>query len=107
MLENINLNISTSTLTSNKVYLNNPEQSLNNMIETPKGSRTMRPLYGSEFYKLVDTVMNDIWVLKAKKMILECIKNPITDELWDKRVDIKSLTITIVDSEANIEVELC
>ncbi|WP_324171983.1 hypothetical protein [Sulfurimonas sp.] len=107
MLENINLNISTNTLTSDKVYLNTPEQSLNNMIETPKGSRTMRPLYGSEFYKLVDVVMNDIWVLKAKKMILECTKNTLTQELWDERVEIKGLTITIVDSKADIEVELC
>lgn len=107
MLENISLKISPSTLESDKTYLNTPEQSLNDMIETLKGSRTMRPTYGSEFYKLVDVVMNDIWVLRAKKAILECVKNPITNELWDERVEIKDLTITVVDSQADIEVELC
>lgn len=104
---NINLNIRTSLLESNKVYLNTSDESLNDMIETAKGSRIERPTYGSEFYKLVDIEMNDAWILKAKKAILECVRCEITGELWDERVDIKELTISILDHKANIEVELC
>lgn len=106
MLENINLIISTSTLTSDKVYLNTPEQSLNDMIETPKGSRTMRLTYGSAFYKLVDMELNDIWIIKAKKAILECTRCEESLELFDERVEIKSLSISIVNNEAEIEVQL-
>jgi len=107
MIGNIKLIISTSTLTSDKVYLNTPEQSLNDMIETPKGSRVMLPTYGSAFYKLVDMVMNDLWVIKAKKAILECTRCEESLELWDERVEIKSLTIVVVNNEAKIEVDLC
>ena len=107
MLGSIKLIISTSNLTSDKVYLNTPEQSLNDMIETPKGSRVMLPTYGSAFYKLVDMVMNDIWIIKAKKAILECTSCEESLQLWDERVEIKSLKISIVNNEAEIEVELC
>ena len=106
MLGNIKLIISTSTLTSDKVYLNSPEQSLNDMIETPKGSRVMLLTYGSAFYKLVDMVMNDIWIIKAKKAILECTRCEESLQLWDERVEIKSLTIVLVNNQAEIEVQL-
>jgi phage baseplate assembly protein W len=106
MLKNINLIVGTGTLTSDKVYLNTPEQSLNDMIETPKGSRVMLPTYGSAFYKLIDMIINDLWIIKAKKAILECTRCEETLELWDDRVEIKSLSISIVNNEAEIEVQL-
>ena len=76
------------------------------MIATPLGSRVMRPTFGSDFYKLVDKEFNDIWILKAKKAILECTRCSITGKLWDDRVEIKDLKIEIIDNKVNIEVTL-
>jgi len=88
-------------------FLLTPIQSLAVMIETPLGSRVGRPTFGSEFYKLIDKDLNDIWILKAKKAILESTRDSISEELWDKRVDIKDLKIFYTnDKEVKIKVEL-
>ncbi len=103
----MNLTINSGSLTSSKLFLNTPEQSLRDMIETPLGSRIMRPYYGSEFYRLIDKTLNDVWVLQAKKAILQCTKHGVTAELWDERVDIETLSISLHNGEAEIEVTLC
>jgi phage baseplate assembly protein W len=88
------------------IYLLTPEQSLAVMIFTAKGERVGRPTFGSDFYKLVDGELNDIWILRAKKAILECTRDEITGKLWDDRVDIKDIKIEIYESTVSIGVEL-
>ena len=104
--ENIKVNVRVEPRDIIGVYMLTPEQSLSVMIATALGTRVCRPTFGSTFYKLIDENMSDLWILRAKKSILECTRCSITNNLWDERVDIKSLSITIVDSEADIKVEL-
>ncbi len=100
------LNIQSNLYAGKKLFINTQEESLRDMIQTPKGSRVMRPHYGSEFYRLVDKTLNDMWIIQAKKAILESTRSSITDELWDERVNIKELKISFENSEAVIEVTL-
>ncbi len=98
--------INNAKVQKGSIYLLSKEESLGIMIETPKGSRVTRPTFGSLFYTLVDRDFNDIWILKAKKMILECIYDQ-NDVLWDKRVDIKNLDITLdMFDKAQISIQL-
>jgi phage baseplate assembly protein W len=108
ILEGVNLIISEPKNTNYKglIYLLAPDESLSVMIATAKGSRVGRPTFGSTFYKLVDGSIDDIWILRAKKAILECITDE-NDLLWDDRVDIKKLEIKIDKGKVNIMVELC
>lgn len=106
IFDNIKVNVRIVSNAGVGVYLLTPEQSLAVMIKTAIGSRVGRPTFGSTFYKLIDENLNDIWILKAKKSILECTRCSITGELWDDRVDIKSLKMMLIDKRIEIEVEL-
>lgn len=106
LFENIKINVRDVTDTSIGVYMLTPEESLSVMINTALGSRVGRPTFGSEFYRLVDENMSDIWILRAKKMILECTRCSVSGLLWDDRVEIKNLIISCENNNANIEVEL-
>lgn len=106
ILDNIKVNVRVTSNTEIGVYILTPEQSLAVMIQTALGSRVGRPTFGSTFYTLVDKNINDLWVLKAKKSILECTRCSITGKLWDSRVDIKNLNMSIVDDTVDIGVEL-
>jgi phage baseplate assembly protein W len=106
ILDNIKVNVRVTSNAEIGVYILTPEQSLAVMINTAIGSRVGRPTFGSTFYTLVDETINDLWILKAKKSILECTRCSITGKLWDDRVDIKNLKMSIVDDTVDIEVEL-
>ncbi|MDY0320422.1 MAG: hypothetical protein RBR23_01690 [Arcobacteraceae bacterium] len=77
------------------------EESFMRIITTPKGSRVVRPYFGSNLHELVDNTMDEEWKMKLSKYVLECFfdenHNP-----WDKRLVPKSVKIIQVDATLNI-----
>lgn len=100
---NISLELKTNKIF--KGYANTPEESLSVMLLTSKKSRVQNPLFGSNFLELVDKEINDIWILKAKKAILDASINSQTQELWDDRINIKKILIDVINEKVIIKVE--
>ncbi|MGQ2384911.1 GPW/gp25 family protein [Acinetobacter ursingii] len=68
------------------------EQSIQDIVTTPLGSRVMRRDYGSMLADLIDQPMNDVLVVK----IYSAIYTPITR--WENRISIESLNVSEVSS---------
>ncbi len=76
------------------------EESFMRIITTPKGSRVVRPYFGSDVYMLVDNTMDEEWKMKLSKYVLECFFDE-NHSPWDKRLVPKSVKITRVDTVLN------
>ncbi|MBF6812000.1 GPW/gp25 family protein [Acinetobacter baumannii] len=68
------------------------EQSIEDIVTTPLGSRVMRGDYGSIVPDLIDQPMNDVLVLK----IYSAIYTPVTR--WEKRISIENINISKIAS---------
>ncbi len=64
-------------------------QSINRILRTPLGSRTMRPEFGSRLYELRDREFNDEYKLKATKYTYEAISK------WEPRVKVSRVNFKV------------
>ena len=63
------------------------QQSLQDIITTPIGSRVMRRNYGSLIFVLLDKPINDVLVLKCYSAIYAAVTT------WEQRVDINQIKL--------------
>jgi len=71
------------------------EESIRRILETPLGSRIMRPEYGSRLFELIDKNVDEEWVLNAISYTYEAIeKNEPNVKL--KKVEILTADITSI-----------
>lgn len=68
------------------------EQSIEDIVTTPLGSRPMRRDYGSIIPDLIDQPMNDVLILK----MYSAIYTPVSR--WEKRINIESIYISNIGS---------
>ena len=67
------------------------QQSLQDIITTPIGSRVMRREYGSLIFELLDQPINDALVLKCYSAIYTAVST------WENRINISQITASGVD----------
>ena len=67
------------------------QQSIQDIITTPIGSRVMRRTYGSLIFELIDQPINDVLVLKCYSAIYTAITT------WEKRISISQITVSSVE----------
>ncbi len=77
------------------------KESFNRIITTAKGSRVVRPYFGSDLYLLIDRNIDEEWKMLFNKYLLECFfdENYVP---WDKRLVPKSSKIISVDDSTVI-----
>ncbi|MCW1386444.1 GPW/gp25 family protein [Acinetobacter baumannii] len=63
------------------------QQSLQDIITTPIGSRVMRRTYGSLIFELLDQPINDVLVLKCYSAIYTAVST------WEQRINISQITV--------------
>ena len=89
----------------------NTEESIKRILETPLGSRVMRPEYGSRLFELIDKSVDEEWILNAISYTYEAIENN-EPNVKVKKVevltgDVTSIKITYeengVENEINLE----
>ncbi|MFW1689419.1 GPW/gp25 family protein [Acinetobacter ursingii] len=68
------------------------EQSIQDIVTTPLGSRVMRRDYGSMVPDLIDQPMNDVLILK----MYSAIYTPVAR--WEPRINIESINISGIGS---------
>ena len=59
--------------------------SIARILNTPLGSRVMRPEFGSEIHKLIDRKLDDKWRLDFTRFTASAI------EKWEKRVSLERI----------------
>ncbi|WOE69091.1 GPW/gp25 family protein [Hydrogenimonas thermophila] len=87
------------------------EESIKRILETPLGSRVMRPEYGSRLFELIDKSVDEEWVLNAISYTYEAIeKNEPKVKVKKVEVltgDVTSIKITYeengVENDINLE----
>uniref|UniRef100_UPI004047C21B hypothetical protein n=1 Tax=Aliarcobacter sp. TaxID=2321116 RepID=UPI004047C21B len=83
------------------------EESFNRIITTAKGSRVVRPFFGSLIHELIDKNMDEEWKMLFSKYLLECFydenHNPWDMRLIPKRVKIISIDATNGSVNASID----
>lgn len=83
------------------------EESFNRIITTAKGSRVVRPFFGSLIHELIDKNMDEEWKMLFSKYLLECFydenHNPWDMRLIPKRVKIISIDVTNGSVNASID----
>lgn len=57
------------------MYVISIKKSINRILQTPLGTRAMRPEFGSKLYELRDRKFDDLFKALATKYIFEAIKN--------------------------------
>lgn len=62
--------------------------SIADILATPKGTRVMRPEYGSDLPRLVDAPMNDEWKLRVYMATADALRR------WEPRIEV---TQTVID----------
>ena len=81
------------------------ETSIARILQTPVGSRVMRPEYGSRLFELIDRSVDEEWVLDAISYTYEAIeKNEPNVEV--KKVEVatdETTAIAITYEESGIE----
>ncbi|EGF1230018.1 baseplate assembly protein [Campylobacter jejuni] len=68
-------------------YLTSIEESINDILITPLGTRVMRPEYGSLLYTLIDRKIDDDFRVKLTRYTAEAISK------WEKRVKLKGVRL--------------
>lgn len=65
-------------------------QSLSDLLSTPKGSRRLRPEYGSNLPRMVDQPLTPGWIASAQAEIARAI------DRWEPRIRLKRAEVTAV-----------
>lgn len=63
--------------------------SINRILKTPLGTRTMRPEFGSRLYELRDREFNDEYKLNATRFTYEAISK------WEPRVKVEKVDFRV------------
>ena len=63
--------------------------SINRILKTPLGTRTMRPEFGSRLYELRDREFNDEYKLNATRFTYEAISK------WEPRIKVEKVDFKI------------
>lgn len=83
------------------------EESFNRIITTAKGSRVVRPFFGSLIHELIDKNMDEEWKMLFSKYLIECFYdenyNPWDMRLIPKRVKIVNIDATNGSVNASID----
>lgn len=90
----MSLNISVKT----SFFSASQEESFNRIITTAKGTRVVRPYFGSKLYLLIDRNINEEWKMLFNKYLLECFFDE-NYEPWDERLVPKSSKIISADDK--------
>ena len=67
------------------------QQSIEDIITTPIGSRVMRRTYGSLIFELLDQSINDALILKCYSAIYTAVS------IWENRINISRIKASSVD----------
>lgn len=74
-------------------------QSLADLLSTPKGSRRMRPDYGSDLPRMVDQPVTAGWVAAAQAEAARAISR------WEPRINLKRVTIvSVIDGRVTLKI---
>jgi len=87
------------------------EESIKRILQTPLGSRVMRPEYGSRLFELIDKNVDEEWVLNAIAYTYEAIEknepNVKVKKVEVLTADVTSIKITYeengVENKMNLE----
>jgi uncharacterized protein len=79
-------------------YYISVEDSIAKILNTPRGSRVMRPEYGSLLHELIDRRFDEEWKLDAVGFVYDAI------EKWEKRIKLKKIIPEINNGKISIEV---
>jgi phage baseplate assembly protein W len=71
------------------VYKVTIADSINRILKTPLGTRTMRPEFGSRLYELRDREFNDEYKLNATRFTYEAISK------WEPRVKVEKVDFRV------------
>ncbi len=66
-------------------------ESIKRILETPIGTRVMRPEFGSRLYELIDKRMDEKWKLDFIRFAAEAINK------WEKRVKLVSVELRKIE----------
>jgi len=66
-------------------------ESIRDILRTPRGSRVMRPEYGSNLHELIDRPATEAWKMNVYRETARAIKKN------EPRVKLKKVSITAVD----------
>jgi hypothetical protein len=88
----LNTSINTST------YTKSEEDSFKRILETPLGSRVMRPNFGSNLFELIDKPMDGEFKMFFSRYLLDAFFNE-NDEPWDERLIPLSVKITDIKND--------
>jgi phage baseplate assembly protein W len=95
--------ITSNIMPTNKIFSASEAESFSRMIETPLGSRVVRPYFGSLHHELIDKNMDSGWLMLWKKYTFECFLDE-NNKPWDSRFTPLSVSITSIDSTAGVVV---
>lgn len=71
------------------------KQSIIDILTTPKGSRVMRPEYGSNLPRMVDLPINKGWLSAFQAEVVNALRK------WEPRITIKQVKVTaVIDGKA-------
>lgn len=93
--------ITSNIISTNKTFSASEAESFKRMIETPLGSRVVRPPFGSLFHELIDKNMDSEFFMLWKKYAFECFLDQ-NNKPWDSRFIPLSVDIVGIDSTAGV-----
>lgn len=80
--------------------LDHLRQSIADILSTPRGSRRMRPLYGSEIPRMVDLPVNAGWVSAIQAEVATALasrKDAAGREYGEPRIRLRSVRVVAVE----------
>ncbi|AZZ98007.1 GPW/gp25 family protein [Pseudoalteromonas sp. R3] len=93
----MSLNRKTGALVAGNAHI---QQSVEDILTTPIGTRVMRRNYGSELFELIDQPHNGATRLRAMAAIITALT------IWEPRVTIKQVELSIPDLNGKLQINL-
>jgi len=81
----------------NSSFTISEEKSFKRIIETPLGSRVIRPKFGSLLHELIDKNMDDEFRMLLSSYLLDCFYDE-NHKAWDERLKPNSVELISLDS---------
>lgn len=73
------------------------KQSIKDILSTPRGSRRMRPDYGSDLPRYVDLPTNPGWISAVQAEVARALGR------WEPRIKLKSVIVTgVIDGKVEV-----
>ena len=93
----IGMNVGTGAELAGFAHL---EQSIRDILLTPKGSRVMLRDYGSDLFSLIDQPLNE----STKMAIMAATVGALTT--WEPRIQVQSVTVAADPANGSISIDL-